>query len=49
VDHVGLDRMSTQPARKPEAIAPGLESNDNAVDRTSSPNGLPAPAMQKLQ
>jgi hypothetical protein len=47
VDHVGLNVMSPQPARQPEAVAAGLEGHRGAPDRAPRPGRLIPPAPQQ--
>jgi hypothetical protein len=49
MDHIGLDPMSSQPARQPETVAPGLEGHRHPLNRPASLHGLLAPAMQYTQ
>ena len=46
MDHVRLDPMRRKPARQPEAVAAGLESQRNPRDCVAGPDCLVAPAMQ---
>src|SRR5512144_543558 len=45
VDHVRLDAARPQPARQPEAVAPGLISHHDAGDRSAGLGRLLAPAF----
>jgi hypothetical protein len=47
VYHVVFDALLAQPARQPEAVAAGLESNGNALNGTASFGGFFAPALQQ--
>ena len=49
VDDISLDITRPQPARKPEAVAASLISDNNAFDRAASLAGLIAPTLQKFQ
>jgi hypothetical protein len=47
VHDVGLDAARPQPARQPEAVAPGLEGDREAGDRAPGPGRLVPPAMKQ--
>src|SRR6516225_10652953 len=49
MDDISLNITRPQPARKPEAVAASLISDDNALDLAPSLAGFIAPTMQELE
>src|SRR5262249_180587 len=49
MDHVSLDAARRKPARQPEAVAAGFESQRNPRDRAAGPNRLILPAIQQAK
>jgi hypothetical protein len=49
MDDISLNITPPQPARKPEAVAASLISDDNALDLARSLAGFIAPTMQELE
>ena len=49
MDDVRFYGACTQPAGKPQAVAPGLEGDSDARDRATGLLGFIAPALQQLQ
>src|SRR5947209_19886723 len=49
VNDVGLNVACTEPARQPEAVAAGLESDNDAFDPMSCLRRFLSPSMQQLQ
>src|SRR5215469_7834990 len=49
MDHVSLNATYRKPARQPEAVAAGFESQRNPRDRAASPDHLIPPAMQQAK
>src|SRR6476659_5663207 len=49
MDHVSLYSTRRKPARQPEAVAAGFESNRNPRDRAAGPDRLILPAMQQAK
>jgi hypothetical protein len=45
--NIGLHPARPQPARQPEAVAPGLIGNDNALQRPARSCGLVPPTLEK--
>ena len=49
MNDIRFDPTGAQPARQPEAVAAGLEGNDNARDGAAGLDGFVTPAMQQLE